>query len=104
SAKNRQCTSDLKRGPVEREVRRYAKEHGYQTIVSCLGIRGKESPGRAKRAQMTRNVRGSVAGRDWYEWLPIHELTTDEVFRVIADAGQAPHWAYAAGNDRLSCV
>lgn len=104
SAKSRQCTSDLKRGPVEREVRRYAKEHGFKMIVSCLGIRAKESPGRAKRPVMSRNVRGSVAGRDWFEWLPIHELTTDQVFGVIGTAGQQPHWAYAAGNDRLSCV
>ncbi|WP_414487065.1 phosphoadenosine phosphosulfate reductase family protein [Stenotrophomonas maltophilia] len=104
SSANRQCTSDLKRGPVEREVRRYAKEHGFKTIVSCLGIRAKESPGRAKRPSMSRNDRGSIAGRDWYEWLPIHELTTDEVFSVISAAGQQPHWAYAAGNDRLSCV
>jgi len=104
SSANRQCTSDLKRGPVEREVRRYAKEHGFKTIVSCLGIRAKESPGRAKRPPMSRNDRGSIAGRDWYEWLPIHQLTTDEVFSVISAAGQQPHWAYAAGNDRLSCV
>ena len=25
-------------------------------------------------------------------------------FRVIRDAGQSPHWAYAAGMSRLSCV
>lgn len=104
SSASRQCTSDLKRGPVEREVRRYAKVHGFKTIISCLGIRAKESPGRAKRPAMSKNLRGSVAGRDWYEWLPIHGLTAEEVFSVIAAAGQKPHWAYAAGNDRLSCV
>lgn len=104
SAANRQCTSDLKRGPIEREVRRYAKEHGFSKIVSCLGIRAQESPGRAKRRSFSRNERGSIAGRDWYEWLPIHDLTTDQVFQTIAGTGQSVHWAYAAGNDRLSCV
>jgi 3'-phosphoadenosine 5'-phosphosulfate sulfotransferase (PAPS reductase)/FAD synthetase len=104
SASNRQCTSDLKRGPIEREVRRYAKEHGFSRIVSCMGIRGQESPGRAKRPTFSRNVRGSIAGRDWYEWLPIHDLTTDQVFQTIAGAGQSAHWAYGAGNQRLSCV
>lgn len=104
SAANRQCTSDLKRGPIEREVRRYAKEHGFSKIVSCLGIRAQESPGRAKRPAFARNVRGSIAGRDWFEWLPIHDISTDQVFRTIAAAGQSVHWAYTAGNERLSCV
>jgi len=104
SASNRQCTSDLKRGPIEREVRRYAKANGFTRIVSCLGIRAAESPGRAKRPSFSRNERGSIAGRDWYEWLPIHDMPTDQVFRTIADAGQSVHWAYTAGNDRLSCV
>lgn len=104
SASNRQCTSDLKRGPIEREVRRYAKAAGFSTIVSCMGIRAQESPGRAKQLAFRQNERGSVAGRQWYEWLPIHHLTTDEVFRTIRDAGQEPHYAYALGNQRLSCV
>lgn len=104
SASNRQCTSDLKRGPIEREVRRYATARGIKTIVSCMGIRAQESSSRAKLQTFRRNERGSVAGRDWYEWLPIHHLTTAEVFATIREAGQEPHWAYAAGNERLSCV
>jgi 3'-phosphoadenosine 5'-phosphosulfate sulfotransferase (PAPS reductase)/FAD synthetase len=104
SASNRQCTSDLKRGPIQREVRRYAKARGFTRIVTCLGIRAKESPGRARRAVLSRDVRGSVAGRDWFEWLPIHEMDTPEVFQTISSAGQTPHWAYASGNGRLSCV
>ena len=46
----------------------------------------------------------SIAGRDWVEWLPIHSMTTVEVFNTIRNVGQQPHWAYAAGNARLSCV
>lgn len=104
SAANRQCTSDLKRGPIEREVRRYAKEHGFTHIVSCMGIRAQESSGRAKRPALSRNNRGSIAGREWFEWLPIHHYTERQVFDTIRAAGQEPHWAYAAGNRRLSCV
>lgn len=104
SASNRQCTSDLKRGPIQREVRRYAKERGIRLIVSCMGIRAQESPGRAKQAPFRQNDDQSVAGREWYEWLPIHDMTRDQVFDTIRTAGQEPHWAYAAGNDRLSCV
>jgi 3'-phosphoadenosine 5'-phosphosulfate sulfotransferase (PAPS reductase)/FAD synthetase len=104
SASNRQCTSDLKRDPIQREVRRYMASRGLKIAVTCLGIRAAESPGRARRATMSVNARGCTAGRRWYEWLPIHEYTTDEVFNAIADAGQRPHWAYEAGNTRLSCV
>ena len=35
--------------------------------------------------------------------MPIHHLTTGEVFDVIADAGQKPFHAYRK-NKRLSCV
>lgn len=104
SSANRQCTSDLKRGPIEREVRRHAKRWGFTRIVSCMGMRAAESPARAKRAILQRSVRNSVAGRDWWEWLPIHDMPTVAVFSTIAAAGQSPHWAYADGNDRLSCV
>jgi 3'-phosphoadenosine 5'-phosphosulfate sulfotransferase (PAPS reductase)/FAD synthetase len=104
SAANRQCTSDLKRGPIEREVRRHAKVFRFTTIVNCMGIRAGESCARAKAVSFRRNERNSIAGRDWYDWLPIHELTTEEVFATIRDAGQEPHPAYAQGNERLSCV
>ncbi len=104
SASNRQCTSDLKRDPIAREVRRYAKARGFTTIVSCLGIRAQESAGRAKQHAFRRNERGCAAGRTWYEWLPIHQLTTADVFATISEAGQEPHWAYTRGNERLSCV
>jgi 3'-phosphoadenosine 5'-phosphosulfate sulfotransferase (PAPS reductase)/FAD synthetase len=104
SSSSRQCTSDLKRGPIQREIRRYAKANGFAKIVNCMGLRAEESPARAKRDVVTRNERASIAGRDWYEWLVIHGMGIDEVFSTIADAGQEPHWAYAQGNERLSCV
>jgi 3'-phosphoadenosine 5'-phosphosulfate sulfotransferase (PAPS reductase)/FAD synthetase len=103
SASTRQCTSDLKRGPIQREVRRYAKANGFKTIVNCLGLRAQESPGRAKRAAFSRmGISNSV--HTWFEWLPVHDMSTTEVFDAIAEAGQKPHYAYALGNDRLSCV
>lgn len=104
SAKHRQCTSDLKRGPIEREVRKYAKANGHTLIVNCMGIRAAESANRAKLATLRLNASNSKAGREWYDWLPIFDYTTDGVFATIWDAGQTAHWAYAAGNERLSCV
>ena len=104
-ASRRFCTSDTKRGPIERELRRYLKAHPRYggRIVSAMGMRAEESPARAKLVPWRRNDRNSKAGREWFDWLPIHGLKTDDVFRVIAEAGQAPHWAYAAGMSRLSC-
>lgn len=103
SASTRQCTSDLKRGPIQREIRRYAKANGFKTIVNCLGLRAQESPGRAKRKTFgMMGISNSVL--TWYEWLPIHEMKTDQVFATIRNDGQKPHYAYALGNERLSCV
>lgn len=103
SASTRQCTSDLKRGPIQREVRRFAKANGFKTVVNCLGLRAAESPSRAKRKGFSRMaISNSVL--TWYEWLPIHDWDTDQVFSEISLAGQQPHYAYAEGNDRLSCV
>lgn len=105
SPSNRQCTSDLKRGPIEREIRRYLKANPRfgGLVVNCMGMRGEESSSRSKLATFKRNERNSVAGREWFDWLPIHELSSADVFETIADAGQEPHWAYAAGMSRLSC-
>lgn len=99
----RQCTSDLKRGPIEKRIRALAKEHGRNIIVNCMGLRAEESSARAKQKAFKPNERNSKAGREWYDWLPIHDWLVAEIFAAIAAAGQEPHWAYAAGMTRLSC-
>ncbi|WP_084571390.1 phosphoadenosine phosphosulfate reductase family protein [Deinococcus misasensis] len=104
SAQHRQCTSDLKRGPIEREVRRYAKEHGFQTIINCVGLRAEESPRRAKAITWRKNETNTTQSRAWFDWLPIHHFNRDQVFEAIREAGQELHPAYGLGNDRLSCV
>ena len=106
SAGQRQCTSDLKRGPIEREIRRYLKNHPEfkGLVVNCMGMRAQESPSRAKKEICRKNEGNSVAGRTWYDWLPIHNWTTEEVFAAIEKAGQKPHWAYSKGMTRLSCM
>lgn len=105
SPAQRQCTSDLKRGPIEREIRRHLKAHPEfeGRIVNCMGLRADESPKRAKAHPFKRNERNSKARREWFDWLPIHDWSEADVFSAIADAGQQPHWAYAAGMTRLSC-
>lgn len=101
----RQCTSDLKRGPIDREVRRHLKANPRfgGRVVSCMGMRAQESHSRAKLATWKPNARNSIAGRAWFDWLPIFDLQEREVFRVIGEAGQVALWVYAAGMKRASC-
>ena len=101
----RWCTSGTKRGPIERELRRYMKAHPHFAgrLINAMGMRASESPARSKLASWRHSARNSKAGRVWFDWLPIHGLETPDVFRVIRDAGQSPHWVYAAGMSRLSC-
>ena len=105
SPSHRQCTSDLKRGPIERELRRHLKENPRYggLIVNCMGMRAQESSARAKKQSFKLSAKNSKAGREWYDWLPIHDLSANDVFDVIRNAGQDPHWAYAKGMSRLSC-
>lgn len=106
SPQQRQCTSDLKRDPIDREIRRHLAKHPEfgGLIVNCMGMRSQESPARAKLIPFKSNTRNSKAGRAWFDWLPIHDFTTAQVFQTIEDHGQVPHWAYGAGMTRLSCM
>ena len=105
SPANRQCTSDLKRGPITKVIRSYLKAHPEfrGLVVSCMGMRAEESAGRAGLAVLTSNARGSVAGREWWDWLPIHDWSEVQVFAAIKAAGQEPLWVYRAGMSRASC-
>lgn len=99
SPSNRQCTSDLKRGPIERTIR----QTGHKLVVNCMGMRAEESPSRSKLTALKFSTRNSVNKREWYDWLPIHDWLIGEVFELIANVGQEPHWAYGKGMSRLSC-
>jgi len=103
SPSTRQCTSDLKRGPIQKFINNYCKEHGFNTVVNCLGLRADESNARAKKIPFRFRDDLSVAHRKQYEWLPIHHFNINEVWNTITLAGQVPHWAYSKGMTRLSC-
>jgi len=105
SPKNRQCTSDLKRDPITKVIRHHLKAHPEfgGLVVNCMGLRAQESASRSKLATLKLNARNSVAGREWYDLLPIHDMSTTEVFETIKAAGQEPHWVYSKGMGRKSC-
>ena len=102
--RQRWCTAEHKRGPIERELRRYLKAHPRfdGRLLNCLGIRRNESAARAMRVPWRRNERMSVAGREVFDWLPIFDLSNEDVFRVIRRAGQSPHLIYRHLS-RCSC-
>ena len=106
----RQCTSDLKTGPIMKFIRNDLKTRGTTLAVNCMGLRAEESTARAKKVAFEINKKASVnkrVQRTVYNWLPIFEMLEGEVFDTIYDAGQKPFWAYGERgelNSRLSCV
>ena len=118
SSTARYCTSDQKTGQVARvmtaladEVRaRVLDEVGLPMarpvrILNCLGLRAQESPARAKKAPwgIEKKPTGKGTVKVVTRWLPIFEMTEDEVWATIRESGVPYHPAYDAGMPRLSC-
>ena len=125
SPTTRNCTSDLKRGPIEKVIRHYINENSLSgLVVNCMGIRAEEgkinkdgrASGRAmgldkKHYKATSETitliydkRNSRAGREYYQYYPIFDIKLQEIWDTIKEAGQTPHWAYSKGMTRLSCM
>ncbi len=109
SSATRQCTSDLKRGPIYKFIRADLARRGLKLALNCTGVRRDESTARAKRDPLTVNKTLSKAGREVYDYMPIFNLTTANVFWIIKQAGQRPFHIYEdtddnRGNHRMSCV
>jgi len=84
SASTRQCTSDLKRGPVHRFIR-HLKE---TIIINCTGIRAEESTARSKQNPWKFDETLSKAGRTVWNWMPIFHESLESVL----------HWHWQTGN------
>lgn len=107
SNKQRYCTSDHKRGPVATLFTKLTREIGsYKRvkILNCMGMRGQESPARAKLTPFKADERNTNGKRVVDVWLPIHAWTVDEVWQRIHASGVEFHYAYRLGMPRLSCV
>jgi len=116
----RYCTADHKRGQILTAFTALAEEaraagveraalagHGFNRpirILNCVGLRAEESPGRRRRPALVRDKRASTRRKEVDVWLPIQQLTTDEVWRLCHASGAPIHPAYAAGLPRASCV
>jgi len=107
---NRWCTGEWKRGPIAREVGKWADENGYTKIVETWGLRAEESPKRALQLPISEHHRHGTRSlklkeeREWYVWLPVKWMTTEEVFDSIHQSGKKPLWTYGQGMSRASCA
>jgi len=77
SAQFRRCTSDLKRGPIQKFIRRLP----HQVLINCMGMRAQESAQRAGQEPWSRDEALSKAGRTVFNWLPNFTETTEQVLQ-----------------------
>jgi 3'-phosphoadenosine 5'-phosphosulfate sulfotransferase (PAPS reductase)/FAD synthetase len=83
SAQYRQCTSDLKRAPIEK----YIRSLPHKVIVNSIGIRAEESNTRRRLSPLELNRSLTTRNRTVYNWLPIFSQTLGDVL--------AWHWVNA---------
>jgi len=99
SPKYRQCTSDLKRGPIYKWIRNNCEKG---VVISCMGLRAEESAARAKKDTYSINKTLTIKGRTVRDWLPIHDWTGKQVRNYINTRGFRLHPVYSY-LDRFSC-
>ncbi|MET8680969.1 phosphoadenosine phosphosulfate reductase family protein [Streptomyces sp. NPDC004647] len=101
------CTSDTKTA-VGRD---YVDEVGAEMLLGrppragyAMGMRAEESAARAKQPMIEQHrMSGKGTLRVVTTWLPIHQLTTAQVWQIHRDHGIPHHWAYDRNMRRLSC-
>ncbi len=107
SSKIRYCTSYGKRDPISKFLRNHFASGD---VICAIGLRSSESHARAKRPtfQLRKDSSAPTKGRFVYDWLPIHDWTTEQVWQTIREHGDIAHPAYklpgGAANERLSCA
>lgn len=111
------CTSDMKRDPIDKYLRRYSN------VICAVGIRAQESPSRAKQPTWAKRAKLDNTIRTATTWHPILSWRLGQVLQacghtwadmrarqeryaqgdVTALDGWQLHPAYVLGNERLSC-
>lgn len=109
SSEARYCTSEFKRGPIDKVITAQCPARGKKgpnyKVLNVLGMRAAESPARSKMVPFELNSDRSTKNgkRVVWDWLPIFRLTDAQVWQVIREQGLEMHPAYKAGMPRLSC-
>jgi 3'-phosphoadenosine 5'-phosphosulfate sulfotransferase (PAPS reductase)/FAD synthetase len=103
----RYCTSATKRQPARRFMTEHVRALGLHRparILNVLGLRAEESHHRAQQSPLARDAGASNLTRRHVDtWLPIHTLTTGQVWQRIRASAVPHHSAYDHGMRRLSC-
>jgi 3'-phosphoadenosine 5'-phosphosulfate sulfotransferase (PAPS reductase)/FAD synthetase len=87
----RQCTSDLKRGPIQTWIRRNVNDN---LIVNATGMRAEESTGRAKLKVLSRDKTMTNSKRTVWNWNPIHKWSENRVRAYLMEKGIPLHPVY----------
>jgi 3'-phosphoadenosine 5'-phosphosulfate sulfotransferase (PAPS reductase)/FAD synthetase len=109
SPKQRYCTSDQKRAQIWRVMTmlssetRKAQPGKRVRILNLMGLRAQESPNRKKMQALKLSKASNKNVREVWDWLPIHQWTTEQVWERIKLSGVRHHKAYDLGMPRLSC-
>jgi 3'-phosphoadenosine 5'-phosphosulfate sulfotransferase (PAPS reductase)/FAD synthetase len=119
------CTSDHKRGPVQRLAtalkNEWRAERGYGArqqrdpatgqpvprcrMLNCLGLRSEEGQRDKEPVHIVEQGGGwSNSTKQVDRWLPIKTLTTEQVWDVIKASDVPHHYCYDLGMARCSCV
>ena len=116
-SKNRFCTSDMKRDPIDIYLRRYTN------VVCAVGIRAQESAARAKQPSWAPRTKLNNSVRKATTWHPLLDWRLGQVLQACGHTwadmkrrqeayaqgdttaldGWQLHPAYVLGNERLSC-
>lgn len=103
----RYCTSDTKTAVGRDFVDEVGDELNLGRPIRAgyaMGMRAEESRARAKKPEIERNrMSGKGTLRVVTTWLPIHRLTTEQVWETHRENGIEHHEAYDQGMRRLSC-
>ena len=99
SPAQRQCTSDLKRAPIQKWIRNNVSN---PLIINCMGLRAEESPSRAKKTALALDSMMTNGKREVWTYLPIHHWTETEVRAYLAERDLPLHPVYQYLN-RFSC-
>ncbi|MCK9394193.1 MAG: phosphoadenosine phosphosulfate reductase family protein [Methylobacter sp.] len=91
------CTERLKRDPIIEQVYFPFIDAG-KIVVSWQGVRAEESPRRAKYP-----IYDSPGGGVW-NYRPIHQLTSTDVFSIAKRHGIEPNPLYKMGMGRVGCM
>lgn len=108
-AARRWCTSDFKRAPGMKLLTGETKRLGLERparILYVFGFRAQESEGRRRKVAQPLNLNATASNktrREVWDWYPIHDWTTEDVWADIRESGLPYAWPYDAGMTRLSC-